>query len=250
MNGNGNGNNNYQKNQKFTDNTLCVVLDTFLNLKHLIIHNTQITLSRSDIPKKIGKLNKLESLLFNLSHIFYDFNISQVETWLQVTLPFLPPSLKIIKMNSCKVRPVYYDQNTMFEGINNMTDLITKSFKSVLPSLEMVEVDFSAGEEGEMGEMYANEYGNLYANEYAYEYLNDYVNNGDNGVDIPQGAYHTIYDNGTLDYYDNNTYYNYNVQDNQVENGVYVDNPSFYNDYYNDTYYSHNVNNHSHAGGN
>jgi hypothetical protein len=59
-------------NDRITDDSLFSILDTFTNLTAIKFHLTNVTLTRVDLKPKLKNVNKLKTLCFGRSHLFFD----------------------------------------------------------------------------------------------------------------------------------------------------------------------------------
>jgi len=128
-----------------TDKSLCVVLDTFPNLRAIKIHGSGITLT-GDILQKIGNLTQLKVLRLNHSHMFSSaenyFNTAdhfpRIYRWLENSLPYFPKSLEIIEFSNCGDLHECHRSVTL----NNLRIRIEASFHDILPNLREIDVSF------------------------------------------------------------------------------------------------------------
>jgi hypothetical protein len=113
-----------------TDESFCLLLDTFSNLTTIIIDNSDITLATVDIAQNLGSLNQLKILKFNDSKIFSSItNSDLIYEWLEILLPYFPKSLEIVQLLNCDfsfVVPV---------DIDVVKSRIVSSFYNFLPNL-------------------------------------------------------------------------------------------------------------------
>jgi hypothetical protein len=135
---------NEQDYVKLSDDGLYSVLDTFLNLKEIELKHTNITLTRTDIVKKLGNLNQLKKIYIHGSHLFFDRDLWRTEDWLRTSLPYFPKSLEVIQLLDCDVY-VYGNNDGVRFGLypSEATPIIIKSeFHNALPNLRKIDVTF------------------------------------------------------------------------------------------------------------
>jgi hypothetical protein len=131
----------------FTDKSLCVVLDTFPNLRVIKIHGSSITLT-GDILQKIGNLTQLKVLRLNHSHMFSSAGIFRntatnnhfqtIYRWLENSLSYFPKSLEIVEFSNCGDLHECHRSVTL----NNLKIRIEANFHDVLPNLREINVSF------------------------------------------------------------------------------------------------------------
>jgi hypothetical protein len=134
----------HQNHRPFTDKCLCIVLDTFPNLRAIEIHRSSITLT-GDILQKIGNLTQLKVLRLKYSHLFSSArnytntadHFPTIYQWLENSLPYFPKSLEIIEFSNCG--NLVEHRSVTFE---NLKIRIEASFHDILPNLREINVSF------------------------------------------------------------------------------------------------------------
>jgi hypothetical protein len=122
---------------RISDDGLCLVLDTFLNLTTIIINHSDITLATVNIAQKLGNLSQLKILKFKDTKIFFSAtNSDLICEWLEISLPYFPKSLEIVQL-------LNYEIQFFIRGADDFVEsrIMTK-FYNILPKLREMNVTF------------------------------------------------------------------------------------------------------------
>jgi hypothetical protein len=131
------------QNDELADEGLCLLLDTFPNMRAIKIHGSDISLAAANIPQKLGNLTLLKMLKFNYTHVFSagyieSMNIDSKYELLENLLQYLPKSLEVVEILNCKASSEYNANNVL----DSLKSKIESRFYDVLPNLREMSVTF------------------------------------------------------------------------------------------------------------
>jgi hypothetical protein len=133
----------YHQHNTLTDDSFCLVLDTFPNLKAIEICGSNISLATADIPQKLGTLTQLKQLKLNHTNVFSAVNSASIDSvyeWLEISLQYLPKSLEVIEFLNCKGSSEHHMNNSLI--LDSVRSRIKSKFRNILPHLKEISVTF------------------------------------------------------------------------------------------------------------